>query len=463
VTASRGRLRRLAGVASVALAVLAVAAAALLGTALVMLRAAPGEWSIGVPIGLRLGARLDLRHELRLSVPALARVATHPLGIGMLDGRRLGTPLGALDLQALPDGTGWRLRCAPCRVDAAALASGPILLASMDVRVQRADFGGWHGDVALAGRGGAPVRARWTARLGRGDGELALVAEDQPAHDWVALLGAAVLPEARATRIRGTAGGTLRLSLPAFRPTLVPRLAGLEVEGFGTEALLASRPALPACARLPRTTRSGAAPFGAWLPRAVVAAEDQRFFEHPGWDLAEMAAAWSTDAGPDARRRGASTVTQQLARLLVTGDAPTAARKVRELLVAAELERTLGKARILELYLAIAPWGDGQCGAEAAALHLFGRPAVGLERTEAVWLASLLRNPDLLLDRAAGHGPHGAASDARLAAIATAMRIQPASARAAFVEASRTFVPPPIVDWRAAARGAAVTAPAPTP
>jgi membrane peptidoglycan carboxypeptidase len=57
------------------------------------------------------------------------------------------------------------------------------------------------------------------------------------------------------------------------------------------------------------------------------------------------------------------------------------------------MERTLGKARILELYLALAPWGEGVCGAERAAQRHFGKPAHALDPIEAAWLASLLRDP----------------------------------------------------------------------
>ena len=92
--------------------------------------------------------------------------------------------------------------------------------------------------------------------------------------------------------------------------------------------------------------------------------------------------------------RGGSTLTQQLARLLVTGGERSAERKLRELLYAVEMEQTLGKPRILRLYLDNAPWGvdasGGLCGAEAAARHYFRRAAVRLEPAQAVWLAAML-------------------------------------------------------------------------
>ncbi|HQD15160.1 MAG TPA: transglycosylase domain-containing protein, partial [Ottowia sp.] len=105
-------------------------------------------------------------------------------------------------------------------------------------------------------------------------------------------------------------------------------------------------------------------------------------------------------------------------------------RKLRELLYAVEAEQTLGKARILQLYLALAPWGrtaDGQlvCGAEAAARHHFGVPARRLTARQAVTLAALLRNP--------GHE----ASPDRLLWVAEQVRGVPPPQRRALVAALR--------------------------
>ena len=93
------------------------------------------------------------------------------------------------------------------------------------------------------------------------------------------------------------------------------------------------------------------------------------------------------------RRRGGSTITQQLARTLFTGGERTAVRKLRELLYAIEMERTLGKARILELYLNTVDWGPGLCGARSAARAYFGKSPARLTALEAAWLAGVLRNP----------------------------------------------------------------------
>jgi membrane peptidoglycan carboxypeptidase len=128
------------------------------------------------------------------------------------------------------------------------------------------------------------------------------------------------------------------------------------------------------------------------LPAAVIAAEDQRFEQHGGFDEAQLVpllASFNLDSSP----RGASTLTQQLARTLFTGGERTIARKLRELLYAIEMERTLGKARIIELYLNTVDWGPGLCGARSAARTYLRKRPDQLTPLEAAWLAGILRAP----------------------------------------------------------------------
>ena len=416
------------------LGIVLAASAALLATALYALRAAPGDWSVRAAAG-PLG--------VSLSVPALIRVATHPLGIRLLDGRSIATAYGTLSARAGAKPASLIVRCAPCRIDSRLLAAAPLGIAEIEASIEHGDSNQLHGELR-AGR----VRATWHGRLALQSADIELKVADVPVADLVALFGAAV-PEAARARIDGRAGAVVRLALPSRRYAIEPRLDGLAVDGLGTEALIAASP-VPACARLPRGRRA-AAPFGPWLPKAVVAAEDQRFFEHAGYDLAEMAAAWSSElpAGGE-RRRGASTISQQLAKLLYTGDERSAARKVRELLYAVELDRTLGKARVLQLYLSVAPWGDGQCGGEAAALHYFGKHAAALDAAEAVWLASLLRNPEAELDRSAH-----AVDAVRLATIAGALRPMPRIRREDLQYELGAWTPPPVVEARRGLRAPA--------
>jgi len=171
--------------------------------------------------------------------------------------------------------------------------------------------------------------------------------------------------------------------------------AGFRVSGLGTERLLNA--ALPEHCGGPSRAISG------WLPLAVIAAEDQTFRSHPGYDVRQISAALHRNSQQDALQ-GASTLTQQLARLLYTGDERSAQRKLRELLYAVEMEQTLGKGRILQLYLALAPWGTDVCGAENAARRYLGKSANSVTPAEAAWLAGLLTNPDAQLQRVKAAG-----------------------------------------------------------
>jgi len=135
------------------------------------------------------------------------------------------------------------------------------------------------------------------------------------------------------------------------------------------------------------------------LVRAVLIAEDDRFWRHRGVDWNEVRVAYR-EGRRGGRRRGASTISQQLARNLYLSPEKSVGRKLREVLIARHLERTLGKERVLEIYLNVVEWGEGVFGAEAAARTYFDKPASDLNPEEAVSLAAALpspydRNPDV--------------------------------------------------------------------
>jgi monofunctional biosynthetic peptidoglycan transglycosylase len=138
-------------------------------------------------------------------------------------------------------------------------------------------------------------------------------------------------------------------------------------------------------------------PYGAISPhlkRAVLVGEDINFFSHDGFDQGELEIALR-DAWKEKRfPRGASTVTQQLAKNLWLSPSRNPLRKVKEALLTRELERHLTKRRILELYLNAVELGPGIYGAEAASRHYFGRSAAGLSEWQAASLAAGLPNPD---------------------------------------------------------------------
>ncbi|HSS19483.1 MAG TPA: transglycosylase domain-containing protein [Pyrinomonadaceae bacterium] len=147
------------------------------------------------------------------------------------------------------------------------------------------------------------------------------------------------------------------------------------------------------------------------LQRAVLAGEDTNFVTHHGFDYEALQKAWDEgmrEATREAKKegedddwlptipdfkRGASTVSQQLAKNLYLSSQRSFFRKGQEAFITIFLERTLTKKRILEIYLNVIEWGDGIYGAEAAAQHYFHKSASALSANEAAFLSAMIPNP----------------------------------------------------------------------
>ncbi|GAB2904561.1 hypothetical protein GCM10027046_37690 [Uliginosibacterium flavum] len=315
--------------------------------------------------------------SFNVPVADLLRAATHPYGMRLLADHSLPTRHGQLAFTE-QDGR-LQIRCGPCSAGSLSADASAARLSSLQLTIQRDGPAVW-GTVTSS-----DITISWRGLLS--DRRLLLTGElpDTPAATLYALFGEAI-PELQHAQIEGSIGARFTLSLPDRRWQIQPNIRLSSVSGLGTASL---RGVLPQ----PRCARPAPEGFGRHIAAAVIAAEDQRFWSHPGYDPVELAAALSPNARQQASLRGASTLDEQVARMLYTGAQRSAARKLRELLYAVEMERTLGKAQILQLYLALAPWGEGLCGAEAAAQHYFSKPAQALNAAEAAWLASLLRNP----------------------------------------------------------------------
>jgi monofunctional biosynthetic peptidoglycan transglycosylase len=128
------------------------------------------------------------------------------------------------------------------------------------------------------------------------------------------------------------------------------------------------------------------------LQRMVIIGEDSRFRTHHGIDVSEIADALRSWRQRD-RLRGASTITQQLAKNLYLSSSRNPLRKAKEAVSALRLELALSKDRILELYLNVAEWGPGIWGVDAASRAYFGVPASRLSEEEAAELAATLPHP----------------------------------------------------------------------
>jgi monofunctional biosynthetic peptidoglycan transglycosylase len=147
------------------------------------------------------------------------------------------------------------------------------------------------------------------------------------------------------------------------------------------------------------------------LQRAVLAGEDTNFVTHRGFDYEAIQKAWEQAQRETAReakeqgedddwlpnfpefKRGASTISQQLAKNLYLSSQRSFWRKGQEAALTVMLERSLSKRRILEIYLNVIEWGDGVYGAEAASRRYFRKSAAALNANEAAFLSAMIPNP----------------------------------------------------------------------
>jgi monofunctional glycosyltransferase len=199
-----------------------------------------------------------------------------------------------------------------------------------------------------------------------------------------------------------------------FEVLTLPRVSTLRNQNPATTSLIE--------ARNRETRRSGSEPkrVQIWVPlerispnlqRAVIAGEDSNFATHHGFDYQAIQRAWDQaqkEAEKEARqegendswlpnmpdfKRGASTISQQLAKNLYLSSERSFLRKGQEAIITYFMERSLSKRRILELYLNVIEWGDGIYGAEAASQYYLHKPAANLNAREAAFLSAMIPNP----------------------------------------------------------------------
>ena len=184
--------------------------------------------------------------------------------------------------------------------------------------------------------------------------------------------------------------------LPIVYLLLIPDLPRLKKENPKKTALMEYRE---------RAARQKSKRYGmsqTWVPfskispylvKAVLIAEDDKFWKHEGFDYEAIQSALEKDIEAKKFKLGGSTITQQLARNLYLSPGKSLIRKISEALITWRMEKVLSKRRILELYLNVAEWGEGIFGAEAASRYYFGKPCSQLTPEEAARLASVLPNP----------------------------------------------------------------------
>jgi penicillin-binding protein 1A len=154
-----------------------------------------------------------------------------------------------------------------------------------------------------------------------------------------------------------------------------------------------------------------------YLPKAFIAIEDRRFYDHWGVDVMGIARALTRNLSGGGGVQGGSTITQQLAKNLFLTQERTISRKIQEALLAVWLEKRFSKDQILELYMNRVYFGSGAYGVEAAGQRYFGRSARNLSLAESAVLAGLMVAPSRL---APNRNPRGAAERATLVIAAMA-------------------------------------------
>jgi len=130
-----------------------------------------------------------------------------------------------------------------------------------------------------------------------------------------------------------------------------------------------------------------------YVIKAVIIAEDDKFWAHEGFDFEAIQKAVEKDFKKRTFKVGGSTISQQLAKNLYLTPSRNPLRKLKEAILTWRLERNLSKRRIIEIYLNVVEWGDGLFGIETASRHYFAKSAADLTAREASRLAVVLPNP----------------------------------------------------------------------
>ena len=185
--------------------------------------------------------------------------------------------------------------------------------------------------------------------------------------------------------------GSIAVAACSFSPRLDPRLPD---PAASSHILAADGTVLATLDRGIHRTPISLRAMGHVVPDAVVAVEDHRYFEHSGIDVRAIARALRDDLRAGRVVEGGSTITQQYVRNVLLSGERTAHRKLREAILAIEVERHYTKAQILERYLNAVYFGDGAYGVETAAERYFGTSAARLTLGQGALLAGLLQAPE---------------------------------------------------------------------
>lgn len=338
-------------------------------------------WRVKLPLG---NAGIQVR------VLPLLMLATSPAGRWWLDHKEFSLHQGEIRLY---DADGLRVHCQHCWLVAKSVSEKPLMLDTVElwIKLDGQQLNGYLLAVSAQKRFKIAFDGKVTMRALKLDWTLPVT----PLTHLLAPLRAhsAAIAQAEVSGML-MANGTLRWPKQSW--SAQPQLDQLQVSGLDLSKITATSvqydcPLLDEQKHPEKMHWLSDDKMGRWLPMAAIIAEDAEFRHHPGYvlnQLQQLLGKESTD-----KAVGGSTITQQVVKYMFTNGERTWKRKIEELLYAVQLEHTLTKTQILNVYLNTVDWGPGLCGAYAATHYYFGLPPAQINPIQAAWLAGIIKNP----------------------------------------------------------------------
>ncbi|WP_024930172.1 biosynthetic peptidoglycan transglycosylase [Methylophilus sp. OH31] len=337
-------------------------------------------WRVKLPVGSGIQVRV---------LPMLM-LATSPAGRWLLDKKGFSLHHGDVRLY---DADGLRVHCQHCWLEAKSVSDKPLMLDSVALwlKLDGQQLNGY----LLVDAANQPFKVDFEGKATMRSLKLNWTLSATPLASLLSPLRAHSSAISQAT-VSGALSATGILRWPRQSWSVQPQLAQLHVSGLDLSKVTASSvqydcPLLDEQKHPEKVHWLNYDKMGRWLPMATIIAEDAEFRHHPGYALTQMQQLLGKESTDKAV--GGSTITQQVVKYMFTNGERTWKRKIEELLYAVQLENTLDKTNILNLYLNTVDWGPSLCGAHAAANYYFGLSPAQMSPIQAAWLAGIIKNP----------------------------------------------------------------------
>lgn len=337
-------------------------------------------WRVKLPVG----------QGVQVRVLPMLMLATSPAGRWWLDHKEFNLHQGEIRLF---DADGLRVHCQHCWLMAKSVSDRPLMLDAVElwVNLNGQQLNGY----LLAEYAGKTFKIDFSGKVTMRALKLAWQLPSTPLAHLLAPLHSHSMAIAQA-QVSGmlSASGTLRWPKQSWsaQPDIAQlRVSGLDVSKASATSMKYDCPLLDEQKHPEKMQWLAYDKMGHWLPMAVIIAEDAEFRHHPGYAITQMQQLLGKESTDKAV--GGSTITQQVVKYMFTNGERTWKRKIEELLYAVQLESTLNKTEILNLYLNTVDWGPSLCGAHAAARYYFDLAPTQLNPLQAAWLAGIIRNP----------------------------------------------------------------------